>query len=73
MAVEDDKIKTLRATDGRVDGWTNGIEGGEGQRPFGTFLKIHPFWKGSASLTVGCDISRWRWVEVKCKKFFTHP
>ena len=27
------------------------MRGGEGgQRPFGTFPKIHPFWKGSASL-----------------------
>ena len=25
---------------------------GGGQRPFGTFLKSHPFWKGSASLRV---------------------
>ena len=25
---------------------------GGGQRPFGTFPKIHPFWKGSASLTL---------------------
>ena len=24
---------------------------GGGQRPFGTFAKIHPFWKGQASLT----------------------
>ena len=24
---------------------------GGGQRPFGTFPKIHPFWKGSASLS----------------------
>ena len=26
-------------------------ERGGGQRPSGTFPKIHPFWKGSASLT----------------------
>ena len=25
--------------------------GAGGQRPFGTFPKIHPFWKGNASLT----------------------
>ena len=25
--------------------------GGGGQRPFGTFPKIHPFWKGNVSLT----------------------
>ena len=25
-------------------------QGGGGQRPFGTFPKIHPFWKGNASL-----------------------
>ena len=26
---------------------------GGGQRPFGTFPKIHPFWKGDASLRWG--------------------
>ena len=26
--------------------------GGGGQRPFGTFPKIHPFWKGEASLNI---------------------
>ena len=26
------------------------MSGGGGQRPFGTFPKIHPFWKGKASL-----------------------
>ena len=26
------------------------MRGGGGQRPFGTFPKIHPFWKGLASL-----------------------
>ena len=26
------------------------MRGGAGQRLFGTFPKIHPFWKGSASL-----------------------
>ena len=25
------------------------MKGGGGQRPFGTFPKIHPFWKGQAS------------------------
>ena len=30
--------------------------GGGGQRPFGTFPKIHPFWKGQASLTLN-DVS----------------
>ena len=28
---------------------------GRGQRPFGTFPKIHPFWEGDASLS--CEIS----------------
>ena len=28
------------------------MKGGGGQRPFGTFLKIHPFWKGEASLNI---------------------
>ena len=27
------------------------MSGEGGQRPFGTFLKIHPFWKGNASLS----------------------
>ena len=27
------------------------MSGGGGQRPFGTFPKIHPFWKGKASLS----------------------
>ena len=27
------------------------MSGGGGKRPFGTFSKIHPFWKGNASLT----------------------
>ena len=30
--------------------WFSENEGG-GQRPFGTFPKIHPFWSGEASLT----------------------
>ena len=31
--------------------WFSENEGGEGQRSFGTFPKIHPFWKGKASLS----------------------
>ena len=27
---------------------------GGGQRPFGTFPKIHPFWSGDASLSLKC-------------------
>ena len=27
------------------------MSGGGGQRPFGTIPKIHPFWKGKASLS----------------------
>ena len=32
---------------------------GGGQRPFGTFPKIHPFWKGGASLRQKTIIGRW--------------
>ena len=35
---------------------------GGGQRPFGTFLKIHPFWKGEASL-------RKMWVKASVLKY----
>ena len=31
--------------------WFSEKWGGGGQRPFGTFPKIHPFWKGKASLS----------------------
>ena len=30
--------------------------GGGGQRPFGNFPEIHPFWCGQASLRIGCDL-----------------
>ena len=33
--------------------------GAGGQRPFGTFPKIHPFWKGNASLIVAFKNLRW--------------
>ena len=40
-----------------------------GQRPFGTFLKIHPFLKGQASLSIGsgtcAQLSYLRYIEVK--------
>ena len=45
--------------------------GGGGQRPFGTFPKIHPFWKGQASLN-RCKF----WFQLKqlvivlCSVFF---
>ena len=37
---------------------------GGGQRPFGTFPKIHPFWKGSASLSPMCTVDDMRSSEI---------
>ena len=34
--------------------WFSENEGGGDQRPFGTFPKIHPFWRRSASLILWC-------------------
>ena len=38
---------------------------GEGQRPFGTFPKIHPFWKGKASLSQGLEAGVYIFILVK--------